>query len=71
MKPTIGQIVHVNDVVDRGCRAAIITHVWSDISVNLTVFDPFVPQAVYGKTSHLYNEDHAQPGWHWPEGPTG
>lgn len=37
--PTVGRIVWYQDGV-RGTQAAIITHVWGDYLVNLTVFDP-------------------------------
>jgi len=37
--PTVGRIVWFQDGV-RPAQAAIITHVWSDVMVNLCVFDP-------------------------------
>ena len=37
--PTVGRIVWFEDGV-RKTQAAIITYVWSDTLVNLTVFDP-------------------------------
>lgn len=64
MKPTIGRIVHfTSDGTD--VRAAIITHVWSDSCVNLSVFGPNGDSE--GKTSVLFAEDRTQAQtWAWP-----
>lgn len=57
-RPSVGRIVHYGP----GRYAAIITAVWSDTSVNVTVFDP--SGTVYPKSSLLLG---AEDGWSWPE----
>lgn len=73
MRPTVGRIVHFRsenpDQVSNGAdlAPAIITRVWSDTCVTLTVFrDGETPIAV---TSVDYSESYGQglpPSWHWP-----
>jgi hypothetical protein len=66
----IGRIVHYVGL-EGGDRPAIITHVWSEQTVNLNIF----PDASYDsgqginytRTSITYSKDLAEKGhWHWP-----
>lgn len=61
-KPTIGRTVHyhpsANDAIHRGRDkplAAIVTTVWSDTCVNLTVFDG--NGTPHGRTSVLLHQE--------------
>lgn len=68
MKPTIGRIVHY--VYNSIHLAAIITYVYSDVCVNLTIFnaDPFnALEVVFVTTSVVYDESKQERTWHWPE----
>lgn len=60
-RPSVGRIVHY------GPRhlAAIITAVWSDTSVNVTVFDP--SGTVYPKSSLVLDSEDENMRWSWPE----
>jgi hypothetical protein len=75
-KPTIGRIVHF--VPDGGARPeqhypAIITHVWTDLCVNLEVFrkGTAMDSVEAGvRTSVMYADADNQStmySWHWPE----
>lgn len=62
--PTIGRIVHYTDAegVD---TAAIVTHVWSPTTVNLTLFpDYHTADALRVQSA---NEGSGPGTWHWPE----
>jgi hypothetical protein len=60
-KPSIGRIVHFKRG-DVAC-AAIVTRVWSDTMVNLTVFDPDGgPDVKF--TSSRYGTGDTE--WSWP-----
>ena len=65
MKPTVGRIVHYRS----GGRplAAIITHVWSDVTVELHVFDP-TDGSTFPAHSVPFDpaEFPAQWTWQWP-----
>jgi hypothetical protein len=75
MKPTIGRIVHFVSSGDDAQHpsahfAAVITHVWSDVCVNLAVFPKGTPlDGLHSgvKTSVMFNEQPAPYSWHWPE----
>lgn len=59
-KPSVGRIVHYREPRVEGgheIRAAIVTRVWSDTCVNLTVFG--ADGGVYGVKSAT--------AWSWPE----
>lgn len=66
-RPSLGRIVTFREFADVECcafqdRAAIITAVWSDTCVNLTVFDP--DGATRGVTSATLGTGHRS--WSWP-----
>ena len=75
--PALGRIVHYilpdgHHIGDH--RPAIITRVWSDTCVNLTVFtdsenDGFPPNGLIHRTSVSFHEAvrHEFGSWHWPE----
>lgn len=70
MKPTIGRIVILHDKSKSWngsyLAPAIITRVWSDICVNLTVFPDTLNTLSY--TSVILNQSLDQDlGWSWPE----
>lgn len=66
--PTVGRIVHYTEetkgdiVPDQ--HAAIITAVWSDTCVNLTIFHP--DGHTYSKTSVVQSADQECDSWDWP-----
>lgn len=60
-KPSIGRIVHYRDEQGTTC-AAIITTVWTDTCVNLTVFPNGAPPVC--RSSMLLGDGHGQ--WSWP-----
>lgn len=63
-KASIGRIVHFVDTKGE-LRAAIISRVWGDACVNLTVFDDSGP---YVATSVAFDGGgQALQSWHWPE----
>lgn len=64
MKPSVGRIVHYVNTQGEHC-AAIVTRVFSDTCVNLTVFGS--DNMTYGFTSILFNEGATAGSWHWPE----
>lgn len=67
MKPTIGRIVHYRDLGGQ-VRAAIITKVWSDDCVGLTVFYPRDEKPLYADTeigTCLMGTESYR--WSWPE----
>ena len=57
-RPSVGRIVHYGPAH----YAAVITAVWSDTVVNVTVFDP--SGTVYPKSSIVLDDPN---GWSWPE----
>lgn len=75
MKPSVGRIVHYvshgspvqpdgTQAHESKCRAAIITEVWSDTTVNLAVLNP---TGMFFNSSE-YDETGTEGGsWHWPE----
>lgn len=65
--PSIGRIVHMVDIDGQNsCRAAIVTHVYDDASVDLVVFNRWGESAV--RHERRYYSDSKQPfTWHWPE----
>jgi len=77
--PSVGGIVHY--IMDEGNhkgehRPAIITHVWSNTCVQLTVFTDWSNDingscGILWRTSVLQNEGDVNPkslgSWHWPE----
>lgn len=70
MKPSIGRTVHF--LMDNVHFAAMITRVWSDTCVNLTVFDNGDSESnnevMFIRTSVvLDNERQMNYTWHWPE----
>lgn len=67
MKPTIGRIVLWHGEVSNGSveHPAIITRVWTDTCVNLTVFPDFGVPVL--KSSQVLDEETTQAvGWRWP-----
>lgn len=69
MKPSLGRIVlvHGTDLPgpDREEHPAIITKVWSDICVNVTVFQDY--DIVKVKSSVMWDGDLKEVnGWRWP-----
>lgn len=66
MTPTIGRIVHYTF---RGeIIPAIITHVWSQVSVNLTVFPDGSLHRAHQPEQHTSVRFGIEEGeWHWPE----
>lgn len=67
MKPSIGRIVIYRGIDSNGSleHPAIITRVWSDTCVNLTVFPD--NGEVIVKTSVNLDQDKIQShGWAWP-----
>lgn len=67
MKPSPGRIVLFHGVVSNGAREhpAIVTRVWSDTCVNLTVFPDYMGPQLY--TSVNQDESNSQDiGWRWP-----
>lgn len=77
MKPSLGRIVIHRGISSNGAteHPAMITRVWSDTCVNLTVFPDFGAPVL--RTSQTLLTDPAQPqeGWFWPPrveaGPSG
>lgn len=74
MKPTIGRIVHYvlkKDGDRLVIRPAIITAVWSDTCVNLTVFQDYhndrMCEMDCHPTSRSLNVEKQVGTWHWPE----
>lgn len=66
MQPTVGRTVHFFDS-NEGPYAAIITRVWTDTCVNLTVFG-LNDQAAIVKTSVVLGSDNPTGyRWAWPE----
>ena len=66
-RPSLGRIVVFREFADVDCaamqdRAAIVTAVWSDTCVNLTVFDP--DGSTRGVTSATLGDGHRS--WSWP-----
>ena len=75
MKPTIGRIVHFVNKFGKGKEVfpAIITNVWSDTCVNLSVFydgaNHGVPMSQTPFESSVSFDDKPDPDqrtWHWP-----
>ncbi len=69
MKPSLGRIVLFRSELSNGAleHPAIITRVWSDTCVNLTVFLDFGAPSL--KTSVTFDESEApsaQYSWRWP-----
>lgn len=70
MKPTIGRIVHVHlpdDVYSSGSltpHAAVITKVWNDSCLNVTVFKP--DGSTEPRTSVTYSDSPMEMNWSWP-----
>ena len=65
MKPSVGRIVHFH--IGGEEHAAIITRVWSDWCVNLTVFDPSDGSTSARNSVCLATGDHDLDGrWCWP-----
>ncbi len=68
MKPSLGRIVLYHGIESNGVleHPAIITRVWSDTCVNLTVFCDY-SSVVTIKSSVVQDEDMKQEsGWRWP-----
>lgn len=64
-KPSLGRIVHYRAPGENEVSAAIITHVFSDNSVNLAIFED--GGQMDGDTSvPLYEEDPGEWGCWWP-----
>ena len=59
-RPSVGRIVHYRNTQD---QAAIITAVWTDDLVNLTVFEPSGSVTPRGSVSL----GDTAGTWHWPE----
>ena len=72
MKPSVGRIVHFieterdNEEVLRH-YAAIITRVWNDSVVNLTVFDFHGGSSVVRTSIEYGQAGDRRMTWHWPE----
>lgn len=67
MKPSLGRIVLFHGIDSNGTREhpAIITRVWTDVCINLTVFLDY--GEVILKTSVNYDENFDNEfGWRWP-----
>lgn len=65
MKPSIGRIVHYVGGDGQHC-AGIITRVWSDTCVNLSVF--VESEKLFVATSVIHDPKATDPNsWHWPE----
>lgn len=67
MTPSIGRIVFYRGISSNGSEEhpAIITRVWSDTCINLTVFPDF--RGIELKTSVNQDEELKQAsGWRWP-----
>ncbi len=65
-KIAIGCIVHYTGLAG-GCRPAIITHVWSQETVNLSVFQDrsyMQPEDILLPISVVHDLSY---GWHWPD----
>jgi hypothetical protein len=66
MKPTIGRIVHFSIDGERDNDVpAIITQVWTDTCVNLTVFHSGASPKF--EISVRYDPKGATYTWHWPQ----
>jgi hypothetical protein len=66
MQPSIGRIVHFISEQDGGHQAAIVTRVWSDTCVNVTVFGDDAVQ-YFSSVNLDTTETPARRSWHWPE----
>ena len=70
MKPSLGRIVLYRSIDNNGTREhpALVTRVWTDTCVNLTVFPDFGQLLL--KTSVVQNESLEGPNqdnaWRWP-----
>lgn len=67
MKPSLGRVVLYHGVISNGAaeHPAIVTRVWSDTCVNLTVLPDFGAPEL--RTSVNQDESTVQAtGWRWP-----
>lgn len=66
MKPTVGRIVHYHQAGYEEPLAAIITKVWTDHTVNLTVFYPDGATTARSSVSLVENDVPSWGFWSWP-----
>jgi hypothetical protein len=71
MKPSIGRIVIHRGILSNGTllHPAIITRVWTDETVNLTVFPDFGPPSLQPSQTLIADPndgDETGFGWYWP-----
>ena len=70
-KPSLGRIVLVKDFLlpdGRHCaipQTAIVTHVWSDDCINVTIF-PSMEQPCFGSSVVREHEGYTGTTWAWP-----
>lgn len=63
-KPSIGRIVHFHVSKDAEPMAAIITKVWNDTTINVSVFN--ASGGVQCEDSLTFDSDSAGKCWRWP-----
>jgi hypothetical protein len=66
LKPTIRRMVLFYEN-GQGPYPAVITKVWSDVSVNLVVFGHPLNPGGLEKTSVILNNDYKEYSWRWDE----
>ena len=67
--PSLGRIVHVTTkemINGQYTHAAIITQVWGDDMINVTVFPGSGPSIGYGSIFHQDSERKGDTFWFWP-----